>query len=498
VSFLPSIGIRGRLLLVLAASVLLSGLVLVPVLRDLLVPRMARDEGERLLATARVAAARAPAEADRWDDWARDVARSIPGAHAALIRGEPGRLQFAMACAAVGVSLENAVSAFLQGEELVQVPPPLPQGMAAPEEPPARVWQALVRLDGPVGQRGLLVVFQLPGSTGEPRPVWSLVMFYCALVAFLGLVGGMLAGHFLLVAPVTRAASMARRMAPVDPDGPEAEVRALPLQVEAIVREAREDRKRAERLQGELDRIRDDLKGAQGRLIRAEKLASVGQLAAGIAHEIGNPIGIALGMSEILRDGAEDETQTRQFAGEVHGAVLRVHGILKDLLDFARPSREEGAEADVRACIDATQKLVRPHKRFGGVVADVRCDPGPLLAEIRPSQLQQVLLNLFMNAADAMDGKGRLHVDARARGAWIEVAVRDEGPGIPEDVLPRIFDPFFSTKPPGEGTGLGLAICAQIVQVYGGEVAVDSPAGGGACFTVRLWRADAGGEADGA
>lgn len=490
--FLPSIGIRGRLLLVLVASTVLSGVVLVPVLRDLLLPRMARDEGERLLATARVAAARAPADPERWEDWARDLARSIPGAHAALIRAEPGRAQFAMACSAVGISLDHAVSAYLEGEELARVSPPVPPGMAPPEEPAPPVWQALVRLEGEAGERGLLALFQLPGGTSDaPVPVWSLVMLYGALVAFLALLGGMLTGHFLLVQPVVRAASMAQRMAPVDGDVPEGDVGALPVQVQAIVREAREDRRRAERLQGELDRIRNDLKGAQGRLIRAEKLASVGQLAAGIAHEIGNPIGIALGMSEILKDAGGDERQTRAFAGQVHAAVLRVHGILKDLLDFARPSREEGAVADVAAAVDSTLKLVRPHKRFGGVAVEVRCGDEPLRAEIRPSQLQQVLLNLLMNAADAMEGRGRIVVEAKAAGGWVEIDVRDEGPGIPEDVLPRIFDPFFSTKPPGEGTGLGLAICAQIVQVYGGEIAVDSPPGAGARFTVRLWRAEA-------
>lgn len=485
----PSLGIRGRLVAVLAFSVAVSAMVLVPVLRDLLVPRLDRDEGERLLSFARVAAARAPSDPGRWEAWARDVGGSIPGAHARLIASEPGRDEFGRACIAAGVPLDLAVGAFLQGEELARTSVPIPEGAELPEDPWPPVWQALVRVDGPAGERALLAVVELPGSK-PPAPVWQLVLLYLAMVSILAMLGGMMAGHFLLVRPVARAAAAARRIAPVETTASEGDVELLAAQVQAIARNAREDRRRAERLQGELDRIRSDLKGAQSRLIRAEKLASVGELSAGIAHEIGNPMGIALGMSEILKDGLSTREEERRFAGEIHGAILRVHGILRDLLNFARPAKEEGAEADVRVCIDATLKLVRPHKAFGGITTDLQCGDGPLVAEIRPSQLQQVLLNLFMNAADAMGGKGRLAVRARVAERWVVVDVEDEGPGIPEDVLPRIFDPFFSTKPPGEGTGLGLAICAQIVGVYGGEITAAAGPRRGAIFTIRLWKAE--------
>jgi len=382
-----------------------------------------------------------------------------------------------------------AVGAFLQGEELARVKVPLPEGMAEPGAwPPA--WQALVRLDGPTGERALLALVELP-TNRPPTPVWQLLLLYLSLVSILAMFGGLLAGHFLVVRPVTRAAAAARKAAPMDAAPTGGDLSQLPGQIEAITRQAREDRLRAERVQGELDRIRSDLKGAQSRLIRAEKLASVGQLAAGIAHEIGNPMGIALGMSEILKDGLSSPEEEKRFAGEIHGAILRVHGILRDLLTFARPAKEEGAEADVKAAIDATLKLLRPHKGFVDVAVETRCDEGPMAAEIRPSQLQQVLLNLLINAADAMQGKGRILVRARASERWILIDVSDEGPGIPDEILPRIFDPFFSTKPPGEGTGLGLGICAQIVGVYGGEITVDGGPGRGATFTVRLWRAEA-------
>ncbi len=487
--FLPYLGIRGRLLAVLVASVAVSAIVLVPVLRDLLVPRMDRDEGERMLAYARVAAARAPSESGRWEAWARDLERAVPGARAILIGSEPGREEFGRACLAAGIPLDLAVGAFLQGEELARRNVPAFEGNDHPDKTQPPLWQALVRIDSPTGQKALLAVLELP-TNRPPTPVWRLVLLYGAMVSILAILGGLLAGNFLLVRPVARASAAARRGLPAVMATTGSDLALLPAQVDAIARAAQEDRRRAERLQGELDRIRSDLKGAQARLIRAEKLASVGQLAAGIAHEIGNPMGIALGMSEILKDGLSSPEDERRFAGEIHGAILRVHGILRDLLNFARPAMEEGAQADVKTAIDSTLKLLRPYKTFGGVSVEVECDEAPLVAEIRPSQLQQVLLNLLMNAADAMSGKGGIRVRAHVADRWILVDVEDEGPGIPEDVLPKIFDPFFSTKPPGEGTGLGLAICAQIVGVYGGEITVDGSPSRGATFTVRLWRAE--------
>jgi len=118
---------------------------------------------------------------------------------------------------------------------------------------------------------------------------------------------------------------------------------------------------------------------------------------------------------------------------------------------------------------------------------DLHVDEGQVLAEIKPSQLQQILVNLLLNAADAMKGRGRVTVRAAREDRMVSLSVRDEGPGIPDDDRERIFDPFFSTKPPGEGTGLGLPICAQIVEVYGGDIRVESAPGEGACFTLRLW-----------
>ncbi|HOC99832.1 MAG TPA: ATP-binding protein, partial [Myxococcota bacterium] len=250
-----------------------------------------------------------------------------------------------------------------------------------------------------------------------------------------------------------------------------------------------EDRRQMERQDWEISRMRNDLKGAQTTLIRAEKLASVGQLAAGVAHEIGNPVGIILGMSDVLRQGGSSPEEVQRFSDEIHKATMRVDQTIRELLTFARPVRDEGARADVRQVVESTVKLVQTHKSFRNVMVCIDIGEECPVAEIRPSQLQQVLLNLFLNAAAAMNGEGRIEVSCRCEDRRLSIAVRDFGPGIPEKDLQRIFDPFFTTKPPGEGTGLGLAMSSQIVEIYGGEIEAESRIGEGAVFTVKLWMA---------
>lgn len=267
-----------------------------------------------------------------------------------------------------------------------------------------------------------------------------------------------------------------------------ADLPGLRDEIETLSKRLRDVHLRSERQSAELDRIRSDLKGAQATLLRAEKLASVGQLAAGVAHEIGNPLGVILGLSSLMKASPCTDDEVRRFAGEIEAATQRAHGIIRDLLSFARPSRVEGAESDVEQVLRATLQLLKPQKRFRDVIVDFRTVEGPLSAEIRGSQLQQVVLNLLLNAADAMGGRGTIAIRAWKDERSVYLEVEDGGPGIPPEILPRVFDPFFTTKPPGEGTGLGLAMSAQIIGVYGGELRVSSPPGKGACFTIRLWR----------
>lgn len=235
-------------------------------------------------------------------------------------------------------------------------------------------------------------------------------------------------------------------------------------------------------------------------LIRSEKLASVGQLAAGIAHEIGNPLAAILGYADILRaDVAEAQLspeERQDIAGRVKAETQRIHRIIQDLLEYSRPSREEPSPTDPVAVLLQSRELLSPQARLRDVLVRLLGDPAvgdwPLVFA-EPGRLKQVFVNLMLNAADAMGGKGEVKISCTVgpETGLVHLMFADEGPGVAPELRRKIFDPFFTTKDPGRGTGLGLSICRSIVETYGGALElVPTPDGErGARFVVALSRA---------
>jgi signal transduction histidine kinase len=257
----------------------------------------------------------------------------------------------------------------------------------------------------------------------------------------------------------------------------------------------------------ELERANDALLRARASLVRAERLATAGRLASGIAHEVGNPLGAIAGYAELARErlaaldrgrpegrpgGAAPEREVDDFLARIAAEAQRIDGIVRGLLDLARPAEPALGVVDVAAPLDAALRLARVQGRFRGVAVDVDVPPGLPGVSADEPRLAQVFLNLLLNAADAMGGAGRVRVAARAEGGDVVVEVRDGGPGIPPADLARVFEPFFTTKAAGEGTGLGLAICQGIVESLGGEISAANAEGGGAALTVRLRAAPGG------
>ena len=241
-----------------------------------------------------------------------------------------------------------------------------------------------------------------------------------------------------------------------------------------------------------------ELRRAQEELIRSEKLSSVGRLAAGVAHEIGNPIGIILGYLEILRRSLSHADENADALARVESEVLRIDRIIRELLSFARPAPVSLHPVMVNTVVEEAIALISHQKEIRAIAVEKQLDGTlpPVMAD--ESQLKQVMINLFINAIDAMQGGGTLTIaTGRTKGSGaapgsaaprpaVSIAVSDTGTGIAVESLKNIFDPFFTTKSPGKGNGLGLSVCLRIIETFAGTIAVKSSPGEGSTFTISL------------
>ena len=230
------------------------------------------------------------------------------------------------------------------------------------------------------------------------------------------------------------------------------------------------------------------LQATQQNLVQTEKLASMGQLAAGVAHEINNPLGTILMFSHLIQENLQDRPDIREDLDLVVKEAHRCKTIVSGLLNFARQNR---VQAQVTDMVDFLTGLIRQKtvdNKFAGYDLRLECQPGIGSACFDPDQIRQVLDNLLNNAVEAMEQPGAVFLRARrnAERNEIEFSVEDQGSGIPEENLKRIFTPFFTTKKLGRGTGLGLAIVYGIVKMHGGNIDVKSTVGKGTVFVVTI------------
>lgn len=268
---------------------------------------------------------------------------------------------------------------------------------------------------------------------------------------------------------------------------------------------------------------------ARDAMVRTEKLASVGRLGAGIAHEVGNPLGAVMNYLALLARNAEPARLELIRAAERE--AQRIDRIIRGLLDFARPREAVAQPIDVNRVARDTIELVQTQGHFAGIALDVELTDSPAVVSGDPYQLQQVLVNLFVNAADALavtpspaisvrsvrrgvreapahrparragdppgvDYSHRRRLAAMPRypaddpvtesGDVVEITVVDNGPGLPSELIDQVFEPFVTTKEPGKGTGLGLAVCARVIEAMGGTIHADNTDAGGAVFRLIL------------
>ena len=240
----------------------------------------------------------------------------------------------------------------------------------------------------------------------------------------------------------------------------------------------------------ELFEMRKELSQAHIQLVQSEKIASVGRMAAGVAHEINNPLSIIMIHAELLEETLVDDPVMAADIKEVINQTLRCKEIVSNLLEFSRKSIGEAAPLSLNRLLERCLGLLTRLALFHDieVVRDIIPEMPEMIGDV--GQLEQVFTNLFTNAADAMEGQGRLTVKARfdAEADAFNISVTDTGPGIPKKHRGNVFDIFFTTKVVGKGTGLGLSISKNIIELHGGSIRFECPEGGGTIFYLTLPR----------
>ena len=228
----------------------------------------------------------------------------------------------------------------------------------------------------------------------------------------------------------------------------------------------------------------DILFQTEEQLRRADRLSALGELSAGVAHEIRNPLGSIRGAAEILKDDYHPDDPKFEFVQILLKETERLNRIVQEFLGFARPKPPELGEADINEVLGSVLTLTAQASRKAGVTVEKRLDSAIGTRRLDAGLLTQAFLNLVLNAVQAMPRGGTLGVSSALRGRSIEVRISDTGTGIAGEDRKRLFNPFFTTKQ--DGTGLGLAITARIIRNHGGEIDVASEVGKGTTFTVRI------------
>jgi signal transduction histidine kinase len=338
-----------------------------------------------------------------------------------------------------------------------------------------------------------LSVWASPLDPETTSPLSALLRFYLLLTAIAILALTYVALTRLIVRPVENLTVASERLssgthADSVPVAGAAELARLSVSFNRMAADLRGEKQALVQRLKELERTTRELEATQDQLIRSEKLASVGRLAAGIAHEIGNPLAAVLGLVELLELGGLSKEEEREFLRRIRSETERIHRTIRELLDYARtsPAAAPSSErSDLAKVVEEAVKLVTPQKDVRGIMIERRFADVPEV--VAPAhELTQIVLNLLLNAADAVGGEGSILVEVDRQGDRVRLSVSDSGPGIPDSIRDKLFEPFVTTKPAGKGTGLGLAVCHSLVERLGGAIRAENREHGGARFVVEL------------
>ncbi|MEM6962586.1 MAG: HAMP domain-containing sensor histidine kinase [Myxococcota bacterium] len=346
------------------------------------------------------------------------------------------------------------------------------RGFGLPVAPQVKVWVAMPTSDAQKAFAKLLLLYVSVTAAAILLLVYTLLTY-------------------LIVRPVEGLTQASERLARgrLGADVPvrgAAEISRLALAFNAMAHQLRAEKRQLEGRLKDLEKTTSELESTQAQLVRSEKLAAVGRLSAGVAHEIGNPLAAILGLLELVRGDALDSKKRDEFLSRIQGETERIHRTIGDLLDFSRREPEEpDASCDLSKAIDDAIRLVKPQpasQKIEFVMPSTECAP----VRGSESKMVQIFLNLLLNAADAVRGEGRIEIQIDALALGPSVQVLDDGPGFDTAILEQVFEPFVTSKPTGQGTGLGMAICHNLVEQCEGRIAATNRPSGGACISLQF------------
>ena len=360
----------------------------------------------------------------------------------------------------------------------------------------------------PVGSNGAgaAIAVSLEGIYGNLRNAQKVIFVYLLINGvLLTLIGTFRLSH-VAIKPIER---LLKRAESYQDDGSvlfvsergDNEFSRLSRALNRMLQRISDDREKLRQSVRSLEKANIGLKKAQTDIIQAEKLASVGRLSSGIAHEIGNPIGIVLGYLDLLQQPEISEDERREYILRSQKEINRINVIIRQLLDFSRPASGASEAVSVHEVLTDMIEIVKVQPLMAKVAVSVSLSARRHRVVADPNQLRQVFLNLVINAADAISllaepESGRLTIETEnpqpgvqgteTHARMLMIRFADNGPGIAEADRGNIFDPFFTTKASGKGTGLGLSVCFMIVQSLGGRIFAESQSGGGTVITIDL------------
>jgi two-component system NtrC family sensor kinase len=353
---------------------------------------------------------------------------------------------------------------------------------------------------------GVSIVLPLKGIHKTLRRTQYILLIYIFINTFVFSIIGFYRLSRILVRPLQRLVKRAEEYREDDEmfflyEKENNDFSKLSKALNSMLKQIADDKERLRTTVMSLEKANTDLKQAQKEIVQAEKLASVGRLSSGIAHEMGNPIGIVVGYLELLKQNDISEEDKKEFILRTENEIKRVNTIIKQLLDFSRPSSEVLKAVSVHSIIRETVDAFK----FQPLMSNIELHLGLIAKNDRvmadSNQLRQVFLNLLINAADAISSVGdrfegkisitsevvqNVPAESEDQPNMLKISYIDNGSGIAKENLGNIFDPFYTTKEPGKGTGLGLSVCFMIIQGIGGKIQASSEQGKGATITIYL------------